>query len=232
MAHRELLHLWQHAVVPLHGLDALPRRSLPPAEANPQHLRPFRHISANRRNLHALLARQPAGRLGLVVVRGHLGTGDGRDSAQGMVGEAFFHPVDGAVPSDGLARPDCIQADASEGPAQWTPLVAGWRRVLHGGCRVLRVEETPVPSRYLAWIRFGRKYLPLFRGAVLGNFPDEGLIGTFTGLVSVTILLLRARGSRSFPPDSESSFKMHIHDSCQLLCQLSTLLCLDCGGEA
>ena len=57
-------------------------------------------------------------------------------------------------------------------------------------------------------------------------------MGIFTGLVSVTTLPRRARGSHSFPSDSEFSFKMPILDFCQLLRQLSTRLCLDCRGAA
>jgi len=176
MADCELRDLRQHPAVPLRGLNVLPQYSLPSAETNPQGLRPFCHISVNRRDLHSLPARQPARRLGLVPARGDLGTGDGRDSVQGMVCGACSYPVHGDISSDGLARACSSQADAYAGSDEWTPLVAGRRDALHGWCGILRVEETAVQPRHLAWLRVGWKYLPLFCGALLGNPSNEGPI--------------------------------------------------------
>lgn len=176
MAHCELRRLRQYPVVPLRGLDALPQHSLPAAEASSQGLRPFRHLSAHRRDLHTILAGQYARRLGLVSVRGNLGTRDGGDSLQGLVRGAFVGPVHGGVPADGLARASCDQADASRGSAQRTHLVTGRRSAIHSGRRVLRVEERPIQPRNLAWLRHSRKHLPLFCGALLGNPAGESLI--------------------------------------------------------
>lgn len=176
MANRELRGLRQHPHLPLYGFNALPQPSLSAAEANSQGLRPFRHLSVDRRDVHTLLARQPARRLGLVSIRDNLGTGDGRDSLQGLVCGTFSGFVHGSVPPDGLARACCGQADASLGAAQRTPLVADWRSAVHGGRRVLRVEEGSVQPCHLAWLRFGGKYLPLFCGALLGNPSGESLM--------------------------------------------------------
>ena len=103
--------------------------------------------------------------------------GDGGDCVQGVVCGPFFCHVDGGVSSDGLARACCSQTHVSLGSPQWTPLVAGWRSAVHGGRRVLRVEEGSVQPRHLAWLCSGGKHLPLFCDPLLGNPSGESLIG-------------------------------------------------------
>src|SRR5713226_2414102 len=41
-----------------------------------------------------------------------------------------------------------------------------------------RTLIVPVQPRHLAWLRYSRKHLPLFCGALLGNPSSEGLIET------------------------------------------------------
>lgn len=85
LAYRRLRDLWKHSHLPLPGVDRLPRCPPTTIQAHLENLRPLGDLSADCRNVHAIPARQFAGRVGMVAARYRVGMRHGRDHLQSLV---------------------------------------------------------------------------------------------------------------------------------------------------
>jgi len=170
-ARRRCEHLWRLPSGALRHVHAVSRNSKPARKAHLPHPGSCGDLPAHCWDLHPLLPRDTAGHLGLEPLWGGLGTcGGGRrpESHLRSPPAVALHPGLHCHGLDRPSRPGTPGQVSAHGRAR-NPI---WRRCfLHRWRGLLRLEETPLPSRHLAPVRDSRQRLPRRFGALLRHSP-------------------------------------------------------------
>jgi hypothetical protein len=140
--------------------------SLAAVQTRAEDFRPLRDLSPDRRDVHAVPAREFEGRMGLVAPGRDMGTGYGGNPAEILVRGSFQNLLDGSVRGDGLAG--YHRDEAAVGACfRAGNCVAGCGRFdVHDWSCVFCGSTPPLWPRHLACVRDGGKHLPLHRRAL------------------------------------------------------------------